>query len=108
MMVVGLAITIMGFSLYRVREKKLKKAKEKGSFETKIILPQVNHKRGERGQKSSVLSFQQIKLKITSKVKSRANDLYSHNSSISMKDYSTWNTAFHSKLTMRHFILTKW
>lgn len=76
------------FTLKSQREE-TKESKRERFIRNKIILPQVNHKRGEQGQKSSVLSYEQIKPKITSKVKSRANDLYRHNSSISMKDYST-------------------
>lgn len=56
MMVVGMAIVITAsFLLWRVREETKESQKER-FIQNKTILPQVNHKRGEWGKKSSVLS----------------------------------------------------
>lgn len=77
-------------------------AGRKSPFKTKSCC-QGNHRRGEQGKISSVLSFRQIKLRIISKVKILAYDLPRPNSCISMKNYSTWNSASHCTVTMRHF-----
>lgn len=89
-------------STLETRQRKLRRAGRKSPFKTKSCC-RGNHRRGEQGKISSVLSFRQITVRITSKVKSTAYDLPRPHSCISIKNYSTGNTASHCTVTMRHF-----